>query len=461
VDTTFSPQLRILMCASCGAPTEAALAGGQTACRYCRAVNHLDVRDERPVFGDLAQQPQIPEPERIARLRAQDGRPLLPPAGIASLVPGGRIEPWKVQEVLAVWQQTRQELKGSGNFEAAERLLYLTMILANQFSEQNDFLRQRAMFESALDVFKLPRHRQVMRGYLSRAAARIGDLAAAEQWLAPCNPRSDDLESDSAYRVSRAMLDTTKHNYQAVLQVLGARNEDVPVMDAWDPAAAVFRANAWEKTGNLPAAIDVLNGAMRAGASSRMAIQKVIELTPGLQLCPQSFPQAQGQHAAVAGRVAATQASGGIHKVFIPLGVLFLVGALACVVVAIVSQFVDMGFAVGITTGSIGVTFIPLGGVFLGIGVWMKKAADRAQRIRVHGISGTGRVTGVAPTGLAINNVPQIRIDLSIQLPGRAPYAASTKMLGGMQLMMVMRPGAEVPVRVDPQDLAQVLIELQ
>src|SRR5262249_50734103 len=149
VKTTFSTQVRILLCSNCGAPLEASIAGGQTACRYCSAMNQLAGRDDRFLAGAQQQAP-IPEPERIARLRSQDGRPLLPPASIASLVPNGQLPAWKVQEALAVWQSTRQELRGSANYEAAERLLFLTMVLSNHFSEQNDTLRQRAMFESAL-----------------------------------------------------------------------------------------------------------------------------------------------------------------------------------------------------------------------------------------------------------------------------------------------------------------------
>jgi hypothetical protein len=257
------------------------------------------------------------------------------------------------------------------------------------------------------------------------------------------------------------MLDTTRGDFQAVVRVLGARNEDVPIMDAWDPAAAVFRANAVEKLGNVPAAIDVLNGAMRGGAPTRATMQKVIEHTPALKLCAQSFPQAQGQYAAAAGKAAAARAGGGIHKVFVPLGVIGLVGALACIAIGVVGYFVDMVPGASLSLVITGVSLVPFGAIFFGIGFWLKKAAAKAERIRVHGIAGTGRVLGAGPTGLAINNVPQMRFDLSIQLPGRAPYNASTKMLGGMQLMMVMRPGAEVPVRVDPQDLNEVIIELQ
>jgi uncharacterized Zn finger protein (UPF0148 family) len=109
MDTTFSFQLRILLCTHCGAPLEASMAGGQISCRYCQAVNQLSVRDDRPAFA--SHQAPISEQERINRLRAQDGKPLeattkmLMSAGVVhALVPGAsvsvRVDPEKLSDVL-------------------------------------------------------------------------------------------------------------------------------------------------------------------------------------------------------------------------------------------------------------------------------------------------------------------------------------------------------------------------
>jgi hypothetical protein len=242
VNTTFSYALRMALCQNCGAPIEAAPGGGSFACRYCGAHNQLVARSEQPI---LAHQPQpLSEQERLLRLQQQDGRPLLPPPSLQSLVPEGQLAPWKVNEAIQVWNSTRGEVARTANYEAGERLVFLTMVLANHFSENNDLLRQRAMFESALDACTLPRHKQIMRGYLARSAARQGDLSAAEQWLTPCDRMSDDLETDSAYRFSRAFIDTARGNYNAVLHVLGASPKQVPLMDAVDAVCVVLRANA-------------------------------------------------------------------------------------------------------------------------------------------------------------------------------------------------------------------------
>ena len=68
------------------------------ACRYCGAQNQLVARNEQPI---LAHQPQpLSEAERLIRLRQQDGRPLLPPPSLQSLVPDGQLPPWKVNEAI-------------------------------------------------------------------------------------------------------------------------------------------------------------------------------------------------------------------------------------------------------------------------------------------------------------------------------------------------------------------------
>lgn len=455
---SFGTQIRILLCPNCGAPMETPVAGGQTHCRYCNAVGQLAARDDRPLFQPGVQ--PLSEDQRLARLRTQDGKPLVAPPALQGLLEGGGLAAWKVQEALSIWQSTRQELAATQNYEAAERLLFLTMMLANHFAGQNDELRRRAMFESALEAFTLPRHRQMMRGYLSRSAAKEGDITAAEQWLAPCDPRSDDLEMDSAWRMSRAYIETAKHDWNGVLRVLGGQAEQVPIMDAMDSACALLRANAWERLGQMQGAVAELQHELARRPTAGATLQAIIQANPTFQLCPQSFPVASQAFAVAAGHRAATAASGGIDKVFVPMGALFLLGGLGAGAFAAVSPFVDLGLGdlsgLALTAGILAITFIPMGAIFFIIGRVMRKSAARAERLRVHGIQGRGRVTGVNPTGVTINNRPQVRFDLQVTLPGRAPYPVAVKMLVSGQ---VPGPGSEVAVRVDPQNPTDVMIE--
>jgi hypothetical protein len=458
MDTSFSHQSRIVMCQNCGGAIQAAPAGGTFPCGHCGTPNALAPRDDRPV-AIATGAPPLSEADRITRLRAQDGKPLLPPPSLQALMPGGQLEAWKVQEALAVWQATRAQLRGVNDFDAAERLLFLTMALSNQFAD--DMIRLRAMYESALDVLTLPRHRQTIRGYLARNAARRGDVQAAEAWLAPCDTRSDDLGTDSAYRFSRAFIDTVSGNWNGVIAVLGAGPDDVPIMDAMDPVCAVLRANAWERLGQIQTATDLLiNYMSRGGASGRQTVTKIVELYKDLGLCQGSYLQANASHSAVAGKAAAARASGGIHTVFVPLGAVFLVIGLVGTV-ALIADTAGLELPVSLPSGvsGIGVTFLIMGLVFFLIGRGMAKAAARAAWLRANGISAKGQVVNIAPTGMRINGVPQVRFDLMVQVEGRAPFQASTKMLVNPAMLGQFGPGSSIPVRVDPRDPSNILIE--
>ena len=69
------------------------------------------------------------------RLRAQDGKPLLPPQGFEQLVVGSEIPPHKLEEAQMVWSATRRALiANQGDLAAADRLVWLTMVMRNTCS---------------------------------------------------------------------------------------------------------------------------------------------------------------------------------------------------------------------------------------------------------------------------------------------------------------------------------------
>jgi DNA-directed RNA polymerase subunit RPC12/RpoP len=452
--TLFSPTTRVLLCQNCGAPVDAAVGGGVVQCRYCGAQSQIRARNETLVAQ--AKGPPISEYERLTRLRAQDGRPMMPPPSLAALMPNGDIPDWKISEVLAVWQSTRRELESSDNFDAAERLLFLSLALANKFGVQQDLLRQRAMFESALDAMSLPRHRQIVRCSLARCAAKMGDLAGAEAWLAPCDPTSDDLECDSEYRCSRALIDTFSGNYQRVLQVLGNTAQEVPIQDAMDDLSIVFRANAWEKLGQLPTAVAQLKERMSQGPQVRNVLAQIMSVYGRWNLCAQSFPMADSQHSSVAAGQAAQMSGGMLAYVFLPLGAMFVLiaaGCLAGVVYAFLSDSLEWAMGPGICALVMG----PLGLAFIGGGLKARAAGKRAERLRLYGTRATARIQGVSATGLLVNNVPQVAVQLMVELPGQMPYPVVTKLL--LSNPQVLQHGGQVAVRVDPQDRSSVLIE--
>lgn len=448
--TQFGIGLRVLACESCGAPVQVAIGGGVSECRFCRAANRVAQRAQTSLAYNA---PQIPEHERVMRLRSQDGRPLLPPASLGALFETGDIPPWKMDEAVRVWNASRQEVRATGSPDAAERVYFLSIALAQKFAMAGDLERQRALLESASECLTLPRHKQVMWAALSRAAVRAGDAQAAQDWLSQCNPRSDDLESDSAFRMAAALLATARNDFPSVLAAVGAGPNDLPIHDAMDDACAVLRANAHERMGNFPAAVAVLQDRMNRGPSARMAIEGSIQAMSYLQVCPQSFRMADQQHTLAAAGSAGTAVTGGAHMILLGMGILFAgIGALLLVggIIAAISGSIEALPGLGIT----GIVFIPTG---LGLAFWgrnMQKQAQEAAWLRVNGIRARARITGVQGTGLTVNGVPQIEIVMQVMMEGRSPFPASAKRMGGPPPI-----GAEVAVRVHPQDASKVIIE--
>jgi hypothetical protein len=125
------------------------------------------------------------------------------------------------------WKRAHAEVHNGGGYPAEERLYHLTMALHGAHREAQQHEQARALLESALDVLKEPRHRQMFHSMLARAAARSGDIAGAEAWLATCTPHSDDLQTDTAWRFGRAFISTSARDFAKVLAVLGSRHGDI------------------------------------------------------------------------------------------------------------------------------------------------------------------------------------------------------------------------------------------
>ncbi|MCA9665056.1 MAG: hypothetical protein KC503_05690, partial [Myxococcales bacterium] len=124
MSTTFNFNTRMMLCPNCAAPSEVPVGGGVSYCGYCGQQSQWSPRVEQPLSGHGQQ--QLSETDRLQRLRAQDGKPLLPPPGLQGLIEGGSIPEWKINEAQQIWQSTRQQVATSQDYAAAEQLLFLT-----------------------------------------------------------------------------------------------------------------------------------------------------------------------------------------------------------------------------------------------------------------------------------------------------------------------------------------------
>ncbi|MCC6649359.1 MAG: hypothetical protein IT374_27780 [Polyangiaceae bacterium] len=457
---SYTTQVRVLLCAQCGAPIEVSPNGGLSACRYCGAQLELAARSALPAFAPPVRA-ALSEPERLARLRMQDNRPLLPPQSIAHLFgPGGQFPEWKEQEVFAAWQSARKRT-ATGALDAAEELFFLTEVLGNKAVAASDLTRHRAMLESALEAFTLPRHRSSVAASLVLAACREGDLQGASTWLQLVDPASDDLYADSMYRVARSRVATKQRDFQGVLAVLGQSSGDWPTHDALDCIATVYRANAYEGLGRLDLAVRELTLESQKSGQHRASIATIVRLHG---VCQQSFAQADVHAGAQAAVGAAAQASAGVEKVFMPLGAVFAVIGVIWVVTSLggaVFSLVMTGSPTAVLGGigsSIGgVVFVAMGVGFFFLGRKMAASAQKAGFIAQHGKRANGTILGVEGTGMKINGVPQVRVRMRVEGAGAAPYEVQLTMLmsgGGLA------PGLTLPVRVHPTSPTDVVLDV-
>jgi hypothetical protein len=476
VSNAFSYELRVLLCPQCGAPVDVSPAGGASPCRYCGAHAEMGVRDETL---DLVLRPQrqpISEDERISRLRQQVGRPLIPPARILPLFEAGAIPAWRVNEGITMWQAARRDMTATGNLESGEAVYFLAMALSSAYGEQKDVTRQRAMLESSLEVLRMPRHRQALRCMLSRLACRSGDLAAAEQWLAPCDASSDDLEMDTPYRFSRALIATTKKDWQGVLQVLGRGPADVPILQAMEPVLVAIRANAVEQLGDVQGAATLLFAFINISALNAQRMEQVLDYWSPFGLCTQCRGLAQTERRQEQA-ARATASTGGITGiVFAGTGLLMTVVGIGLLIGGLLSGMsshsapppnagkhghvtppppvVSSGPNMGLLMP--GGILLLMGLIFSAVGIPIYRSGKRAQRLAMTGERAKAQVLSASPTGMSINDVPQIAFDLLVQRPGaQPPYKARVKALGALHV----QKGATVSVLVDPQDPSTVIFE--
>jgi hypothetical protein len=408
-------------------------------CPHCRAPIAFGPRPDTSV----PRSPPTDERARRERLRPQDGKPLLPPPGLESLVNGSAVPPHKMQEARMIWSATRRALAANpADIPASERLVWLTMVIRNSITDERVV---RALLEGALEVSMLPRHRQGLRGHLARGAAKLGDLASADAWLSACDPYSEDLQADSPYRVSMAFVETARGRWHETLVLLGGTEEEVPIDDMMDGIATVLRANAWERMGNLPAAEQVLTKYMARGGLAPVIEGIIAALPPSMALCQQSIHVARGN----VRQAAASRAAGAGGGAFIGWILLLIGGGVPLTVL------VGMAVSGPFEWPMLFMLIFPV--VFGGWGLSMIRASNRAKTIAKTGIHGKGTVVSTNTTGTRINNVPVIEIVVKIDVAGHPQRQASQKRLMYPNPALV---GREVPIIWHPKYPDECVIDL-
>ncbi len=82
-----------------------------------------------------------------------------------------------------------------------------------------------------------------------------------------------------------------------------------------------------------------------------------------------------------------------------------------------------------------------------------------ASRLQKSGISGRALIKEVRDTGVTINNNPQVKLILEVKNSFGQRYTTSTRVLVSRLSPFVYQPGMEVPVKIDPKNEKNVVVD--
>jgi len=289
--TSYSYDLRVLQCPSCGAPITCPWDGGQVACAYCRTVTLVTRRPEAPAWNDgpapvraEAHSPEDDEKARIDALSAQlapgaPQSPYAPESAPADL----RTRMSKVTKRAKAfadeqWRTLRAEWHATHACDQA-RAYWVGGALAADAQAKGDHLGARAALETTLEMVTDEGYRLLLYSRLVRNAAALGDVAAAKAWLGQCNPRPRDVVLETALRSAQAAVLTAERDYVGVLGILGEKHSAPLFPDAI--ACYEFRVNALEMLGREDAAFEELrNSYVPVGNASVLWWLRIDGLAP-------------------------------------------------------------------------------------------------------------------------------------------------------------------------------------
>jgi len=87
------------------------------------------------------------------------------------------------------------------------------------------------------------------------------------------------------------------------------------------------------------------------------------------------------------------------------------------------------------------------------------KPMINASRLQKTGLSGKAVITEVRDTGVTINNSPQVKLILQVKNTFGQTYTTQTRVLVSRLNMNAYHPGMEIPVKIDPKNEMNVVID--
>jgi Protein of unknown function (DUF3592) len=84
---------------------------------------------------------------------------------------------------------------------------------------------------------------------------------------------------------------------------------------------------------------------------------------------------------------------------------------------------------------------------------------ELAERLANEGVDGTATIVSMQATGANINMQPELQFQLTVDVGGGQSTVTHTQVVSPAVIGQ-LQPGAQVPVRVDPNDHSQLMIGL-
>jgi len=264
----------------------------------------------------------------------------------------------------------------------------------------------------------------LVRAHLAGAACVLGDLEAAESWLATADPRPEDLQSDTAWRFARACIDTARGRPGQVLRVLGSHPHDVPLSNLFGTECAVLRAHAWESLAQGAMAVDLLLELKQdGGPGARLRAQRFMVTHAAWRLCAASEPIAAQRFAALRLPIAAHR------NVVLQLLAATSAWALLTGAAALLLVLTSLLFG-GPTAWHMGSCLVWLGlGVGMGGLTWFAGSRSRRRRrVRERGIASPAQVIAVQVPAELLPGMGLVAVDLWVMPDQGPPFPLSGRM---------------------------------
>jgi hypothetical protein len=129
-----------------------------------------------------------------------------------------------------------------------------------------------------------------------------------------------------------------------------------------------------------------------------------------------------------------------------------IIGLLAGVI-AVIATAGSMGIYMGIGM------LVLFGGMFYLVYRLFLKPLINASRLQKTGLPGTARILEVKDTGVTINNSPQVKLTLEVKNNFGQKYTTQCRVLVSRINPNAYVPGMELPVKIDPKNEMNVVID--